>query len=136
MYPTLGALESGAPATPPINSEWEEMKNALKALKDGTNTKNFKFENDCPYAFEKTITMMPFPKHFEIPKFEKFRGKIDLVTHVKEFYMHFQEVAYNDVFLLWLFPKSLGGLALEWLCCIPQVTIKTFADLSKAFLAQ
>ena len=76
------------------------MKNSLKALKDGTYSKTFKFENDSPYPFDKTITMTSFPKHFEIPKFDKFRGKSDPVTHVKEFYMHCQEVAYNDVFLM------------------------------------
>ena len=112
------------------------MKNSLKALKDGIDFKNFKFENDCPYSFEKTIMMTPFPKHFEIPKFDKFRGKSDPVTHVKEFYMHCQEVAYNDVCLMQLFPKILGGLALEWFFRIPQGTIKTFFDLSKAFVAQ
>ena len=135
MYPTLGALGSGVLTPPPVKSKWEEMKNALKALKDGTDSKTFKFENDCPYPFDKTITMTLFPKHFEIPKFEKFRGKSDPVTHVKEFYMHFQEVAYNDVFLMRLFPKNLGGPALEWFCHISTGTIKTFVDLSKAFVA-
>ena len=73
------------------------MKNALK---DGTNTKTFKFENDFPYPFDKTIMMTPFPKHFEILKFDKFRGKSDPVTHVKEFYMKYEDVAYNYLFLM------------------------------------
>ena len=80
--------------------------------------------------------MTPFPKHFEIPKFDKFREKSDPVTHVKEFYMHYQEVAYNDVFLMWLFPNSLGDPALKWFFRIPQGTIKTFANISEAFVAQ
>ena len=46
MYPTLGAPRLGAFSPPPINFEWEEMKNALKALKDGTNSKKIQFEND------------------------------------------------------------------------------------------
>ena len=37
---------------------------------------------------------------------------------------------------MWLFPKSLGGPALEWFCRIPQGTIKNFVDLSEAFMAQ
>ena len=85
MYSTLGAPRLGALTPLLINSKWEEMKNDLKALKDETNSKIFKFENDCPYPFDKTITMTPFPKHFEIPKFDKFRGKSDPVTHIKEF---------------------------------------------------
>ena len=112
-YKPFGAPSLGAPPNQPLNSEWEEMKNALKTIKEVNDPKTFKFESVCPYLFDRAITMVPFPKHFEIPKFDKFRGKGDLVTHMKEFYMHFQEVAYNDVFLMWLFPKSLAGLALE-----------------------
>lgn len=111
------------------------MKSTLKDLKDGADSKTFKFEDDCPYPFDRSITMIPFPKNFEYPKFDKFRGKSDPVTHVKEFYMHCQEVAYNDVFLLRLFPKSLGGPTLEWFCHIPHGTITTFAKISEAFVA-
>ena len=89
MYPTLGAPRSGALSPSPINFEWEEMKNAIKVLKDGIDSKTFKFENDCPYHFDRTIAMAPFPKHFEIPKFDKFKGKSDPIIHVKEFYMHY-----------------------------------------------
>ena len=91
------------------------MKNALKIINERNEPKNFKFESACPYLVGRAIMMIPFPKHFEIPKFYKFKGKGDPVTHVKEFYMHCQEVAYNDVFLICLLPKSLAGPALEWL---------------------
>ena len=80
--------------------------------------------------------MVHFPKHFKIPKFDKFRGKGDPIIHIKEFYMHFQDVAYNDVFLMCLFPKSLAGPALEWFYRIPYVTVSTFSQLSEAFVAQ
>ena len=136
MYPTPGAPRLGAFCPPSINSEWEEMKNSLKALKDGIDSKKFKFENDFPYPFDKMIIVTPFPKHFEIPKFDKFRGKGDPVTHIKEFYMHCQEVAYNDVFLMCLFTKSLVGPTLEWFYRIPYGTVSTFAQLSEAFVAQ
>ena len=112
------------------------MKNALKKIKEGNDPKTFKFESVCPYPFDRAITMVPFPKHFEIPKFDKFRGKGDLVTHIKEFYMHCQEVSYNDVFLMRLFSKSLAGPALEWFYRIPYGTVSTFAQLSKDFVAQ
>lgn len=79
--------------------------------------------------------MIPFPKHFEIRKVDKFRGKGDPVTHIKEFYMHCQDVAYTDTFLLHLFPKSLARPALEWFYRISFGTIKNFAELSEAFVA-
>lgn len=50
--------------------------------------------------------------------------------------MHCQDVAYNDVFLLCLFPKSLAGLALEWFDRIPYGTIQNFTSLSEEFVAQ
>ena len=111
-------------------------KIVLKNIQEGNDPKTFKFENVCPYPFDRAITMTPFPKHFEIPKFDKFRGKGDSVTHIKEFYMHCQDVAYSDTFLLRLFPKSLARPALEWFYRIPYGTIKNFAELSEAFVAQ
>ena len=50
--------------------------------------------------------------------------------------MHFQEVAYNDVFLMHLFPNILASPTLEWFYHIPYGTISTFAQLSEAFVAQ
>ena len=112
------------------------MKTTLKAIQEGNDPKTFKFETVCPYPFDRAITMTPFPKNFEIPKFDNFRGKGDPVTHIKEFYMHYQEVAYSDTFLLRLFPKILARPALEWFYRIPYGTIQSFAELSEAFVAQ
>ena len=126
------------PTIQPLNFEWEEMKNAHKIIKEGNEPKTFKFESVCPYPFDRVIMIITFPKYFEIPKFDKFRGKGDLVTHVKEFYMHCQEVAYNDVFLMHLFPKILPGPALKLFYKIPYgivTTISTFSQLSETFFA-
>ena len=112
------------------------MKNALDTIKEGNDPKTFKFESVCPYPFYRAIMMIHFPKHFEIPKFVKLRGKGAPITHIKEFYMHCQELAYNDVFLMRLFLKSLASLALEWFYRIPYGTVSTFAQLSETFVAQ
>ena len=50
--------------------------------------------------------------------------------------MNFQEVAYNDVFLMCLFPESLARPSLKWFYWIPYGTISTFAKLSENFVAQ
>ena len=81
-YLPQGTPTLGAPQPSPINSEWEQMKTALKAIQEGNDPKTFKFENVCPYPFDRAITTTPFPKHFEVPKFDKFRGKADPVTHI------------------------------------------------------
>lgn len=66
-----------------VNIEWEEMKEALKILQDSSFEKFFKFDELFPYLFDKSITSMPFPKHFEIVKFTKYQGKGDPRHHIK-----------------------------------------------------
>lgn len=55
----------------------------------------------------------PLPQSFEIPKFEECKGKWDPRAHLKEFYIACQEVSCLDAYLLRLFPRSLGGQALD-----------------------
>jgi len=57
-----------------------------------------------PYPFDRNMTTIPFPQHFEIPKFDKYIRKGDTRDHIKEFFMACQEVSYDDQFLLHLFP--------------------------------
>jgi len=45
-----------------------------------------------------------------------------------------QEVAYSDNYLMRLFPRSLGGQALEWFLHLSQGSLTTFADLSEKFV--
>lgn len=84
------------------------MKATLKTLQDNSSEHIFKFDELCPYPFHKSIIVMPFPKLFEKPKFDKYKGKGDPHYHVKEFFMAYQEVSWCDNYLLWLFLKSLS----------------------------
>lgn len=110
------------------------MKSALKSLKDATESKTFKFENDSPHPFDRAITMTPFPKHFEIPKFDKFREKVDPIMDVKDFYMHCQEMTYNDIFLMCLFPKFWEILLLDGFFKYPNVRLTPLLIFQKLFL--
>lgn len=83
-----------------VNTEWEEMKATLKTLQENSSEWIFKFEELCPYPFDKSITTMPFPKHFEMPRFHKYKGKEDPRHCFKEFFMACQEVSWCDTYLL------------------------------------
>lgn len=77
---------------------------------------------------------LPFPPHFETPKFDRYRGKGDPRDHIKEFFMACIEVAIEYTYLMRLFPKSLGGSALEWFSHLP-LTITSWGDIAEHFIA-
>jgi len=79
--------------------------------------------------------MTSFPPNFKIHKFDKYKGKGDPRDHIKEFFMACQEVSYNDVYLLKLFPQSLTGQALDWFTHLTPSTVNTFPDLAGKFVA-
>lgn len=43
------------------------------------------------------------------------------------------EVAYDDTYLMWLFPRSLVGHAMEWFSRLP-IGIKTFHEIIDTFI--
>ena len=98
--------------------------------------KDFSFEEICPFPFDKFINMIPFPPKFEIPKFDKYTGETFPITHLKEFSILCQEVAYSDDYLKRIFAQSLGGPMLEWLINLPKGSFTSFNDLMGKFIAQ
>lgn len=88
------------------NQDWaqqfQELRNMVLNM-NNKGVKDFSFEEICPFPFDKSISMVPFPSGFEIPKFDKYMGETCPVTHLKEFSILCQEVAYNDDYLKRLF---------------------------------
>jgi len=77
--------------------------------------------------------MPPFPKNFETPKFNKYKGKGDPRDHLREFYIACLEVSNNYTYLMRLFPRSLDGQAAEWFVHLPP-GIRTFPKLAEKFV--
>lgn len=98
--------------------------------------KDFSFEEIFPFPFDRSINMILFPPIFEIPKFDKYMGETCPITHLKDFFVIFQEVAYSEDYLKRLFTRSLRGPALEWLMNFPRGSITSFNDLIGKFVAQ
>ena len=63
-------------------------------------------------------------------------GETCLVTHLKEFFVLCQEVAYSEDYLKRLFTRSLGSPTLEWLMNFPRGSITSFNDFTWKFIAQ
>jgi hypothetical protein len=48
----------------------------------GGATKKYSLEDIFPYPFDIKLTMIPFPKHCEILKFDRYNKKMDPIDHV------------------------------------------------------
>jgi len=120
--------------TPPTMMELKIMKVQQKLfdLTFGHTKKTFSLEEACPYPFDRSLPMIPFPQNFTIPKFDKYKGKGDPKDHIREFYLACFEVSHNDMYLMRLFPRNLGGHAIEWFSHLPM-GIKSFNELAEKF---
>jgi len=102
-------------------------------LQTGGKHKYYSFEDICPNPFDRTLYKPPFPKNFETPKFDKYKGKGDPRDHLREFYIACLEVSNNDTYLMRLFPRSLSGQAAKWFAHLPP-GIRTFPKLAEKFV--
>lgn len=96
-------------------------------------TKKPHTQNLCPYPFDQNIEMVPFPPSFEIPKFDKYKGRRIPMDHVKEFNVMCMEVAYNGSYLMHLFLQSLIGPAMDLFSHFPP-SIKKFQEINDKFI--
>lgn len=127
----------GNPPPPPPNEIEmlrQQVKNLAQQLHSGVKTNQFSLNDICPYLFNINLYMPPFPWGFETPKFEKYRGKGDPHDHVREFHSSCLEVAYEDTYLMHLFPQSLGRTTTSWFSRLTG-GIRTFEELIQKFLA-
>lgn len=65
----------------------QRIKILIQGIKMRHQKKTYIFEDICPYPFEKPNLSIPFPNNYEMPKFKKYKGKVDPREHIKEFYI-------------------------------------------------
>ena len=85
-----------------LAQQFQELQNLVLNM-NNKGVKDVSLEEIFPFPFNKSINMVPFPPGFEIPKFDNYMGEIDPITHLKEFSILCQEVAYSDDYLKRLF---------------------------------
>ena len=76
--------------------------------------------------------MVPFPRDIEVPKYDKYDGNNDPHDHVHPFHTLSMDFFHEDIYLLWLFPRSLKGLALEWFTKLTP-PLGTFNEFARRF---
>ena len=98
-------------------------------------TKIYTLDALCPFSFDKNLDMPPFPRGVELPKYDKYFGTTDPQDHLREFGALSMEFMHNQTYLMHLFPRSLGGQAMEWFSHLPP-GIKSFDDIANLFVQQ
>ena len=76
------------------------------------------------------------PPKFCIPVFEKYNGKGCPIAHLKAYCGDLAQFQPDERLLIRLFQKSLSGPVLKWFTSLDMASIKTWNDLSQAFLGQ
>ena len=97
-------------------------------------TKTYILDALCPFPFYKNLDMPPFPR-VELPKYDKYFGTTNPQDHLWEFGALSMEFMHNQTYLMHLFPRSLGGQAMEWFSHLPP-GIKTFDEIANLFIQQ
>ncbi|XP_027155727.1 uncharacterized protein LOC113756133 [Coffea eugenioides] len=100
-----------------------------------------------PQAFYQTIAEPDAPEHtvqtkpelpvgFKTPKFNKYDGTGNPKTHLRLFANKLGRPVDDENLPLRLFPESLEGDALDWYSNLKPEEVKTWLDLSNAFIRQ
>ena len=137
----LGAIQSAyvipAPAAPspsaasptPLDNRVSVLEKALR-LVQGVDHQSYQFRDLC-YFLEVVL-----PLKFHILDFDKYNGRGCPIAHLKAYDGDLAQLQADEKLLIRLFHKSLTGPALKCFTSLDMATIKTWNDLSQAFLEQ
>ncbi|KAJ1379365.1 Retrotransposon gag domain [Sesbania bispinosa] len=79
---------------------------------------------------------MEIPAKFEVPDFEKFEGKTDLVIHLTMYTRSMAAYHNNEKLMIHCFQHSLAGGALTWFLHLDKNQIKSWRSLVELFAKQ
>lgn len=71
--------------------------------------KTYTLDTLCPFPFDKSINMHPFPRGVELPKYEKYFRTTNPQDYLQEFGALSMDFMHDQTYLMHLFPRSLGS---------------------------
>nr|XP_025702524.1 uncharacterized protein LOC112803229 [Arachis hypogaea] len=86
--------------------------------------------------FHRSILEVWLPKHFDKPTDMRYDGTQDPLEHLTAFEARMNLEGVGDEVRCRAFPVTLAGPAIRWFNGLPQGSIYSFSDISRAFLAQ
>ncbi|XP_057758200.1 uncharacterized protein LOC130977773 [Arachis stenosperma] len=86
--------------------------------------------------FHHSILEVRLPKHFDKPTNMRYNGTQDPQEHLTAFESRINLEGLGDEVRCRAFLVNLAGPAIRWFNALPQGSVTTFADITRAFLAQ
>ena len=127
--PNFDEIEDKAKAEK-LESRCEKLEEMIKSLQGATI---------CGGIDARELSLVDdlvIPPKFKTPEFEKFDGTTCPSSHLTMYCRKMSLYLDNEKLLIHCFQDSLGGSAARWYTQLSRVYIKTWRDLSKAFLDQ
>ncbi|XP_019416408.1 PREDICTED: uncharacterized protein LOC109327698 [Lupinus angustifolius] len=123
-------LGSNTPNTEKEEEKWSSIEERLRAI-EGTHCVDLK------NAFEMCLVPdVVLPPKFKVPEFEKYNGTTCPKSHLHMYARKMSAYHGNDKLLIHCFQDSLVGVAMNWYIRLEKTQIRTFLDLSNAFIRQ
>src|SRR4030065_380040 len=82
------------------------------------------------------VPNIKLPPKFKVPEFVKYKGNTCPQTHLVMYARKMSTYSNNHDLLVHYFQESLTGAALQWYVNLDSTKIRTFNDLSEAFVHQ
>ncbi|XP_057720308.1 uncharacterized protein LOC130934790 [Arachis stenosperma] len=86
--------------------------------------------------FHHSILEVRLPKYFDKPTDMRYDGTQDPQEHLTAFEARMNLEGVGDEVRCRAFPMTLAGPAIRWFNALPQGSVITFTDITRAFLAQ
>ncbi|XP_025616963.1 uncharacterized protein [Arachis hypogaea] len=86
--------------------------------------------------FHHSILEVWLPKHFDKPTDMRYDGTQNPQEHLTAFEVRINLKGVGDEVRCCAFPVTLAGPAIRWFNALPQGSMTTFTDITRAFLAQ
>jgi hypothetical protein len=112
-----------------LQDQYEKMQLEIKALR-GKNLFDKNVHDLC------LVSNVKIPPKFKVPEFEKYKGNSCPQSHLVMYARKMSTHIDNHQLLIHCFQDSLTGAALRWYTGLSNANIRTFNDLSEAFISQ
>ncbi|RDX82657.1 hypothetical protein CR513_36523, partial [Mucuna pruriens] len=119
----------------------DELRQQIAALKTASRQEPMTRDASSDQSFwgkpfSEEIDKTPIPTNFREIVIEPFDGTQDLHAHLQAFQTRMYISGSSDQLSCKLFPRTLRGVAMQWMATLPPRSVYIFNDLARLFVSQ